>query len=189
MENNHQFPPVMSANGVDVSAYFPYNHNRRRASLEITVEEEEEEETSFYENSRPTLSNRPNQGGYNGTLITPEAVCKSLHNKKTGGSIYSGVSTARAKIQRSHQHVHHLERIVEVPKDGNLSSFSCKELCSVLSCMKFNPSVIARIKNHRINGRTFGKLTDDELRDLGINNPIVQHFRNKSKRKNCIFML
>ncbi|CAE1178288.1 unnamed protein product [Acanthosepion pharaonis] len=185
MENQGLSQQLSPNNGID-NSYFPtYNHYRaRRTSLEIP---HEEEEMSLDGDS--TFFNYHNRDNYNNTNITAETIYKSLLQRKPGGSVYSysAASSARAKIQRS-QNVRKPDR-VEVPKDGNLSGLSCRDICSVLSCMNFNPSIIARIKNHRINGKSFAKLTDDDLRDLGIYNPVIQHFRNKSKRKHGIFML
>ncbi|GAB1608576.1 hypothetical protein Ahia01_001141800 [Argonauta hians] len=105
------------------------------------------------------------------------------YRKKT--SNHSGnTSTLKTKLQR------HLvssccspESTLQIPRDGSLLSFSTKDIVSIMVCLNLEPTTIHHINDLHLNGKKLSALTDNELKELGIDNPVIRYFRDRSKVK------
>ena len=79
---------------------------------------------------------------------------------------------------------------ISIPGDGNIHSFSSDELSQFFRHLRIDEYIVQRLNNKRLDGRKFAKLKDKDLEDIGIKNPIICYFRNKSDKKPKIgFML
>ncbi|CAI9726100.1 Hypothetical predicted protein [Octopus vulgaris] len=93
-------------------------------------------------------------------------------------------SSVKSKVQR------HLsltlsapELEVEIPRDGSLLSFATKDIVTILICLNIDPEIIDRVNKMHLNGKKLSALSNDDLKELGINNPIVKYFRDRTKVK------
>lgn len=49
--------------------------------------------------------------------------------------------------------------------------------------MNFDEKIIKSLQRRKVDGRRFSKMTDDDLKKYGIDNPVVMYFRQKSEKK------
>ncbi|ESO94446.1 hypothetical protein LOTGIDRAFT_232293 [Lottia gigantea] len=82
-----------------------------------------------------------------------------------------------------------IEDDITIPNDACLYGFTVDHMSTFFKHMKVNDRVIGYMHKKKIDGKKFSTLKDSELDNLGINNPIVCFFREKSKRKKAAFML
>lgn len=81
-----------------------------------------------------------------------------------------------------------------IPCDGNLASFSVEEMVTVFRLLNVHEDAIYRLHRGKVDGGRFARFSDKELSDIGIFNPVIRYFRDrsqhasKSKRKTA-FML
>ncbi|CAG5135887.1 unnamed protein product, partial [Candidula unifasciata] len=72
---------------------------------------------------------------------------------------------------------------ITIPSDGNISLFTHEQLAIFLRYLKIEDRIISHLHRKQVDGKRFAKLKDTELDSLGINNPVVVFFRNKSNTK------
>ncbi|XP_021350895.1 serine/arginine-rich splicing factor 6-like [Mizuhopecten yessoensis] len=80
-------------------------------------------------------------------------------------------------------------RSIQIPGDGNLQNFSVDEMSVFFRCMKVDELIIQRLKRKKMDGKRFSRLKDTDLEEIGIKNPIMSYFRDRSKRQRMGFML
>ena len=78
---------------------------------------------------------------------------------------------------------------ITIPKDGNIQHFTVDELATFFRYMKVDENMVQRLKRKELDGRRFGKMKDKTLADLGMKNPIMIYFRDKSSKDKVNFML
>jgi len=78
---------------------------------------------------------------------------------------------------------------VQIPADGNIQSFSPDDMAVFFRCMKIDELIIQRLKRKKLDGKKFSRLRDIDLEEIGIKNPIVCYFRDRSKKQRIPFML
>lgn len=82
---------------------------------------------------------------------------------------------------------------ISIPDDGNLCAFSEEEMVTILSLLQLPSGLVYKFSTSKINGEKFSRLSDKKLNDLGINNPIIKYFRDRSaqkpKKNSSVFML
>lgn len=77
-----------------------------------------------------------------------------------------------------------------IPKDGDLQKFSVEEISTFLRYMRIDEYIVQRLQRKKLDGVKFSKLKDTDLENIGIKNPIIIHFRDRSSCKKRIpFML
>lgn len=76
-----------------------------------------------------------------------------------------------------------------VPGDGNLYGLSTGNMTQFFRCMGLDDRIVLYLKKKRLDGRSFGKLSDSEMEEFNISNPIIMYFRDRSKKKKNVFML
>lgn len=75
------------------------------------------------------------------------------------------------------------EEEITIPNDANLSHYTSDQLANFLKCLKVDDRIVAHLHNKSVDGKRFGKLKDSELESLGMKNPVVVYFRDKSNVK------
>ncbi|XP_069127501.1 uncharacterized protein [Argopecten irradians] len=80
-------------------------------------------------------------------------------------------------------------RTIQIPGDGNIQHFSADEMTVFFRCMKVDELIIQRLKRKKMDGKRFARLKDSDLDEIGIKNPIISYFRDRSKRQRMGFML
>ncbi|XP_014777930.1 uncharacterized protein LOC106874650 [Octopus bimaculoides] len=98
---------------------------------------------------------------------------------------YSGsTSSVKAKVQRHLSSTPNSpEPNLEIPRDGSLLSFPTKDIVTILICLNIDPGVINRVNKMRLNGKKLSALSNEDLKELGIDNPIIKYFRDRTKLK------
>lgn len=83
------------------------------------------------------------------------------------------------------------ENEITIPKDGNLSSFNTEEMITFFRHMGVEDKIVNHLQRKGLTGKKFSSLKDADLETIGIKNPIISYFRDKSKssKKNVPFML
>lgn len=76
-----------------------------------------------------------------------------------------------------------------IPKDGDIQAFSVEEMSTFFRYMRINDVIVQRLVRKNLDGVKFSKLKDTDLENIGIKNPIITHFRDRSSRKKIPFML
>ncbi|XP_064607025.1 uncharacterized protein LOC135471646 [Liolophura sinensis] len=71
----------------------------------------------------------------------------------------------------------------EIPNDGNLYTYSVDNMMQFFKYMNFDDKIIKSLQRRKVDGRRFSKMTDDDLKKYGIDNPVVMYFRQKSEKK------
>ena len=66
---------------------------------------------------------------------------------------------------------------LKIPDDGNLYKLSVKKFAEILSFLNLNDDVIARCRKLKVDGKEFSKMSESEMKDLGLVHPILTHFR------------
>ncbi|XP_022313560.2 uncharacterized protein LOC111118402 [Crassostrea virginica] len=83
------------------------------------------------------------------------------------------------------------ENEITIPKDGNLSSYNTEEMVTFFRHMGVEDKIVNHLQRKGLTGKKFSSLRDADLETIGIKNPIVSYFRDRSKssKKNVPFML
>ena len=76
-----------------------------------------------------------------------------------------------------------------IPPDGNIYHFSVKKMGEFLRQMRIDDPYIENCIKHKIDGKKFSKLTQDDLKKLGILHPLVAYFRKLTGKSKAKFML
>uniref|UniRef100_A0A0B6ZP48 SAM domain-containing protein n=1 Tax=Arion vulgaris TaxID=1028688 RepID=A0A0B6ZP48_9EUPU len=118
---------------------------------------------------------------YNNDRLTPAI---PVRQPITPGA---GAGTAKAKAAKSPYTSPPVECVpvetISIPNDGNISVFTSIQLANFLRCLKIDEKIISHLHRKAVDGNRFGKMTDTELDTLGMNNPVIVFFRNKSSPK------
>ncbi|XP_060072342.1 uncharacterized protein LOC132552210 [Ylistrum balloti] len=80
-------------------------------------------------------------------------------------------------------------RTIQIPGDGNIQNFSADEMTVFFRCMKIDELIIQRLRRKKMDGKRFARLKDTDLEEIGIKNPVISYFRDRSKRQRMGFML
>ena len=75
----------------------------------------------------------------------------------------------------------HKKTEFRIPCDGNIGDFAVDEIEKFLQHMKVNGHVITKLKQKGVTGKKFAAMDDGKLDSLGIKNPVIQYFRDRSK--------
>ncbi|XP_060072252.1 uncharacterized protein LOC132552129 [Ylistrum balloti] len=85
------------------------------------------------------------------------------------------------------------ENEITIPGDGNISGFSVEDMTTFFKHMGLSDRVVNHLNKKSVSGKRFSKFSDSDLETIGINNPILRHFRDKSvvssSKKRLPFML
>lgn len=83
------------------------------------------------------------------------------------------------------------EQEITIPNDGNVSKFTVEELSTFLKHMGTSDRIVNHLRKKNVDGKRFSKLSDSELDTVGIKNPIIMYFRDRStkSKKTLPFML
>ncbi|XP_033737205.1 uncharacterized protein LOC117325224 [Pecten maximus] len=85
------------------------------------------------------------------------------------------------------------EKEITIPSDGNISGFCVEDMTTFFKHMGLSDRIVNHLNKKSVSGKRFSKFTDSELETIGINNPILRHFRDKSSvsssKKRLPFML
>ncbi|KAK3601486.1 hypothetical protein CHS0354_027632 [Potamilus streckersoni] len=82
--------------------------------------------------------------------------------------------------------------VLYIPKDGSLRAFSAEQMTTIFRMLHVAESTVKRLRMKNINGKKFANFTDNDLEQMGIKNPVVCYFRDRSKKSGCktpIFMM
>lgn len=83
--------------------------------------------------------------------------------------------------------------VTSIPADGNLSGFNTEQMVTVFRLLKLPEELVYRLSKCKVDGKRFSVFSDTELRDMGMNNPIIRYFRDRTaqraKKKPPKFML
>lgn len=83
--------------------------------------------------------------------------------------------------------------MTSIPADGNLGEFSVEQMVTMFRHLRLPEELVYRLNKCKVDGKRFSVFTDTELSDLGMNNPIIRYFRDrtaqKHKKKQAKFML
>ena len=67
-----------------------------------------------------------------------------------------------------------------LPKDGSLRDFSVPQMVTIFRLLNVREEIVHRLYDNKIDGKRFSKFTDKDLKTLGILNPVVCYFRDRS---------
>lgn len=88
------------------------------------------------------------------------------------------------------------ENDIEIPADGSLHEFSVDDMSTFLRYMGVEERIVTHVHKKGLDGHKFSKLKDTDLETLGMKNPIICHFRDKSiknksgsRKKSLPFMM
>lgn len=73
--------------------------------------------------------------------------------------------------------------MTSLPADGNLLPFSVAQMVTIFRLLHLPGELIYRLSKSKVDGRRFARFSDQELEDLGMNNPIIRYFRDRSVQK------
>ncbi|KAK3089131.1 hypothetical protein FSP39_001077, partial [Pinctada imbricata] len=78
---------------------------------------------------------------------------------------------------------------ISIPRDGNIQHFTVDELATFFRHLRIQENTVQKLKHKQLDGRRFGKLKDRTLEELGMKNPIIMYFRDRSSKDKTSFML
>ncbi|GFO11332.1 hypothetical protein PoB_003783700 [Plakobranchus ocellatus] len=123
-------------------------------------------------------------------LSVPPTHSRPAQNPGSAGSVVStsnGTGTAKARAAKSPYTSPSLENIpveeIRIPESANISSFTCDQLANFLRCFNVEGRVISHLHRKQVDGKRFSRLKDSELESLGMKNPVITYFRDKSHVK------
>lgn len=73
--------------------------------------------------------------------------------------------------------------VTSLPPDGNLCIFGVEQMVTVFRMLNLPEELIYRLHKCNVDGKRFAIFTDAELQELGMNNPIIRYFRDRSSQK------
>ncbi|GFR72296.1 hypothetical protein ElyMa_005701700 [Elysia marginata] len=102
-------------------------------------------------------------------------------------SMSNGTGTAKARAAKSPYSsppaAYIPETDISIPNDSNISSFTCDELANFLRCFNVEKKIISHLYRKNVDGKRFSRLKDSELESLGMKNPVIVFFRDRSSAK------
>lgn len=121
-----------------------------------------------------------------------EKVKKSPHPNRKESSLQQKIQHRKELSQSiqslSSEAIQDLKPLT-IPKDGDLQGFSVEEMSTFFRYMRIEDNIVQRLSKKNVDGIKFSKLKDTDLENIGIKNPIVMHFRDRSCKKRIPFML
>lgn len=73
--------------------------------------------------------------------------------------------------------------VTSLPADGNLSTFSPEHMVTVFRLLNIPEERVYKLHKYKVDGKRFALFSDAELEDMGMNNPIVRYFRDRSGQR------
>ncbi|XP_071148263.1 uncharacterized protein [Mytilus edulis] len=121
-----------------------------------------------------------------------EKVKKSPHPNRKESSLQQKIQHRKELSQSiqslSSEAIQDLKSLT-IPKDGDLQGFSVEEMSTFFRYLRIEDNIVQRLSKKNVDGIKFSKLKDIDLENIGIKNPIVMHFRDRSCKKKIPFML
>ncbi|KAJ8306095.1 hypothetical protein KUTeg_016640 [Tegillarca granosa] len=74
------------------------------------------------------------------------------------------------------------ENEITIPSDGNIQEFSVDEMVTFFKHIGVEDRIVNHLQRKELDGKRFSKLRDSDLETIGIKNPIIMHFRDKSNK-------
>lgn len=109
---------------------------------------------------------------------------KALNMASSVISLSNGSGTAKARAAKSPfsspSATSIPEEEINIPNDSNISSFTCDQLANFLRCFNVDKKIISHLYRKKVDGKRFSRLRDSELENLGMKNPVIVFFRNRS---------
>ena len=78
---------------------------------------------------------------------------------------------------------------LQLPPDGNLYHFSVKKMAAFFNELRIDDSTVQTCIRSRMDGKKFSRLSEADLNNYGILNPITGYFRSKTGKRSPKFML
>ncbi|KAL4237081.1 hypothetical protein ACF0H5_005465 [Mactra antiquata] len=75
------------------------------------------------------------------------------------------------------------EHEIEIPADGSLRDFTTDDMSTFLRYLSVEERIVSHVHKKGLDGHKFSKLKDSDLDALGMKNPIICHFRDKSLKE------
>ena len=75
------------------------------------------------------------------------------------------------------------EHEIEIPKDGSLIEFSRDDMSTFFRYLGVEERIVTHVHKKGLDGLKFSKMKDMDLEALGMKNPIICHFRDKSVKE------
>ncbi|KAL5021998.1 hypothetical protein ScPMuIL_001153 [Solemya velum] len=87
------------------------------------------------------------------------------------------------------------EQEIIIPADGNLQDFSTDDMSTFFRHLGIEERIVSHLHRKNVDGKRFAQISESNLEILDMNNPIVLHFRDrtrgrgKDKKKKNPFLL
>ncbi|XP_041357985.1 uncharacterized protein LOC121374916 [Gigantopelta aegis] len=75
------------------------------------------------------------------------------------------------------------EQEIEIPKDGCLFNFTADEMSIFFRHLRVSERLVKHLHKKNVDGKRFSRFKDTELDTLGMRNPVVTYFRDRSVKK------
>ncbi|KAK3601483.1 hypothetical protein CHS0354_027627 [Potamilus streckersoni] len=72
------------------------------------------------------------------------------------------------------------EHDIVIPKDGSLYEFSTDDMSTFLRYFGIEERIISHVHKKGLDGKRFSRMKDSDLEILGMKNPLICHFRDRS---------
>ncbi|XP_052774472.1 uncharacterized protein LOC128213029 isoform X2 [Mya arenaria] len=72
------------------------------------------------------------------------------------------------------------EHEIEIPGNGSLHDFTADDMSTFLRYLGVDERIVAHVHKKGLDGYKFSKLKDSDLEVLGMKNPVICHFRDRS---------
>ncbi|XP_071117624.1 uncharacterized protein [Haliotis cracherodii] len=127
----------------------------------------------FHANSRSMDDLRINTNG-SAPRIPPKDPIITGKMKKPAPSVPSIITSPVDSIP---------EEDITIPNDGCLHNFTADEMATFFRYMRVEDRLINHMHRKGLDGKKFSRLKDSEMDGLGLNNPIIKYFREKSMKR------
>ncbi|XP_046547607.1 uncharacterized protein LOC124257553 isoform X1 [Haliotis rubra] len=75
------------------------------------------------------------------------------------------------------------EEDITIPNDGCLHNFTADEMATFFRYMRVEDRLINHMHRKGLDGKKFSRLKESEMDGLGLNNPIIRYFKEKSVKR------
>lgn len=142
-----------------------------------------------------------------GLSMKLEKGCQLSEESKTDEDIHNNTKLRRSMTQRLNESITRrlslpmkaLKKKTEIkvdepeefriPSDGNIYGFDVEQMQIFFSCFNLESRLLDHLREKKVDGRRFSRLTDSDLDRIGLQNVVMCYFRDKSKRVTSKFML
>ncbi|WAR24651.1 hypothetical protein MAR_038320 [Mya arenaria] len=155
--------------------------------------------------SHSTLIMRPKVNGHPRTSMTPEPRLKLAgiyqKNPKLTGASTEHLDTISLRGSKSGKVIVDYglltpipaAEVTSLPADGNLCGQNVREMVTIFRLLHVPDPVVCRLSACKVDGKRFSLFSDKELAELGMGNPVIKYFRDRSsnikkKRKNLFIL-